>query len=290
MTNNKDESTNLYHISKEVSDGTDIRKLADGISEQDTRNPKVEAQTLKTEDGPRTRPLEVDQGPTPKQSGKSGAKEADKKNGHTSEQDTYLQIDNLPNRITIFRVALVPVVIGLLTIVKFRPHWLIDEVSLLGWAAGWTFTLASITDFLDGYIARKRNIITAFGSFIDPIADKFLVVSSLIMLGALERIPVLLVITLVLRELYMTSLRLLATTEGITVPVTQLGKWKTAMQMVGIPMLMANEPWQGLSFPLIGKVCVYIAAALSLYSAFDYSFNCVKKIKHSRKLKRTKKG
>ena len=203
-----------------------------------------------------------------------------------ASSDGYLDIDNLPNRITIFRLILVPVVIGLLSLVKLDPSWLsAATASLLGWAAGWTFTVASITDFFDGYIARKRNIITAFGSFIDPIADKFLVVSSLIMLGALDRIPVLLVITLVLREMYMTSLRLLATNEGFSVPVTQFGKWKTAIQMVGIPMLMANEVWNGIPFPTMGTICVYLAAALSLYSAFDYSMNCIKKLKQVRKEK-----
>jgi CDP-diacylglycerol--glycerol-3-phosphate 3-phosphatidyltransferase len=210
-------------------------------------------------------------------------KNQERESGSLGESDGYMEIDNLPNRITIFRLVLVPVVIGLLTLVKLHPEWLANTLSLLGWAAGWTFTVASITDFFDGYIARKRNIITAFGSFIDPIADKFLVVSSLIMLGALDRIPVLLVITLVLRELYMTSLRLLATNEGISVPVTQLGKWKTATQMVGIPMLMANEVWLGIPFPTLGTICIYLAAALSLYSAFDYSLNCVRKLKQVRK-------
>ena len=90
--------------------------------------------------------------------------------------------------------------------------------SLMGWAAAWIFVIASITDFLDGFIARKRKIVTVFGSFLDPIADKFLVVSSIIMLQALGRIPVLIVIVLVLREFYITSLRLLAGDRGLVIP------------------------------------------------------------------------
>ena len=98
---------------------------------------------------------------------------------------------------------------------------------------------------------------TVFGSFIDPIADKFLVVSSLIMLLALDRLHVLVVIILVLREIYITALRLLAYERGLSLPVANLAKWKTAFQMIGIPMLMPNDmPW-GLPMPLVGKICVY---------------------------------
>lgn len=198
-----------------------------------------------------------------------------------------LQIDNLPNRLTIFRIILIPIMIGILYVVDLD----IDSInsSTLGWIAGWIFTIASITDFFDGYIARKRNIVTVFGSFLDPIADKFLTVSALIMLMSLGRIPSILVIILVIREMYMTSLRLLAINEGITLPVSELGKWKTAMGMVGIPMLMANEPWFFFNFPLIGIVFIYIASILSMWSAITYSVSIIKKLKESRKEKKVLK-
>jgi len=161
--------------------------------------------------------------------------------------------------------------------------------STLGWVAGWTFVAASVTDFLDGYFARKRGIITVFGSFLDPIADKFLVVSSLIMLQGMGRVPVLIVIILVLREMYINSLRLLANERGFKVPVGQLGKWKTAFQMVGIPMLMANEkPW-GIPMPFLGTLFIYLASIFSLYSALEYSVNLVKKLKLQRQKKVTEK-
>lgn len=201
-----------------------------------------------------------------------------------------LEIDNLPNRLTLFRVLLIPVVIGSLYLVKSDFAFINEQIiSLAGWVAAWTFTAASITDFFDGFIARKRGIVTVFGSFLDPIADKFLTVSSLIMLQALDRIPAWIVIILVLREMYMTSLRLLASNEGISVPVSDIGKWKTATQMVGIPMLMCNETWWVLPFPQIGIVLIYFASILSLWSAITYSISMVAKLKISRQAKKEAK-
>jgi len=95
------------------------------------------------------------------------------------------------------------------------------------------------------------------------------------------------VIILVLREMYMTSLRLLATNEGISVPVSNLGKWKTAIQMIGIPMLMANEAWWIFPFPILGTILIYAASILSLWSAISYSINMIAKLKQSRAVKKS---
>ena len=206
-----------------------------------------------------------------------------------SQENNDLEIGNLPNYLTILRVLLIPVVIGLLLLSDSDALWLEKHKSNLGWAAGWIFTLASITDFFDGYIARKRNIVTVFGSFLDPIADKFLTVSSLIMLQSLGRLSAIIVIFLVIREMYMTSLRLLAMNEGVKVPVSNMGKWKTAMMMFGIPFIMANETWSlipSLPLPLIGKLSVYIEAILSLWSSIAYTFHMVQKLKLIRVKKR----
>jgi len=203
--------------------------------------------------------------------------------------DNEWEINNLPNKLTIFRVCLIPVIIGCLILSLTDFSWILDKKITLGYIAGWTFVAASITDFLDGYIARKRKIVTVFGSFIDPIADKFLVVSSLIMLLALERLNVLVVIVLVLREIYITALRLLANERGFTLPVANLAKWKTAFQMIGIPMLMPNDqPW-GLPMPITGKICVYLAALISIYSAMQYSLGLIKKLKEERKKRKEKR-
>lgn len=194
------------------------------------------------------------------------------------------EIDNLPNRLTIFRVLLIPVIIGSMFLNSLNWEWVVGWHKTLGYIAAWTFVAASITDFFDGYIARKRNIVTVFGSFLDPIADKFLVISSLILLQDLGRVPGLLVVVLVLRELYITALRLLATERGLSVPVGQAGKWKTATQMVGVPLLMAfDRPW-GIPMPELGFGLIAIASLLSVFSALEYSLGLLRKLKAKRKL------
>lgn len=205
-----------------------------------------------------------------------------------------LEIDNLPNRLTFFRMLMIPVVVLALYFTKETPLSVLPYKAYLGHIACWTFIVASITDFLDGYIARKRNIVTVFGSFLDPIADKFLVVSALIMLMGLERVHPIVVIILVLREMYMTSLRLLAMSEGVDIPVSQMGKWKTGTQMVAMPMLMLYEDFYGLDTILVGTGLIYLAALLSLWSALKYSLAMIKRLQElrveKRKLKKALKG
>ena len=193
-----------------------------------------------------------------------------------------LEIDNLPNRLTFFRMLMIPVVVLALYFTEDTPRWVDPYQEWLGHIACWVFVVASITDFLDGYIARKRNIVTVFGSFIDPMADKFLVVSALIMLMGLDRVHPIVVIILVLREMYMTSLRLLAMSEGVDVPVSGMGKWKTGTQMVATPMLMIYDDFLGLDLPIIGTALIYVAALLSLWSALKYSLNMIKKLQEKR--------
>ncbi len=200
-----------------------------------------------------------------------------------------LEIDNLPNRLTILRILLIPIVVMSLYFIK-DPSWIgAGFENILGHIACWVFVLASITDFLDGYIARKKNIVTVFGSFLDPIADKFLVVSSLIMLMALDRVHEIIVIILVLREMYVTSLRLLAMHEEISIPVSSEGKWKTTFQMIGIPMLMLYQNWLGLPLILIGTIAIYISSFISVWSSFKYSFGLIVKLKHKRQMKKKQK-
>lgn len=196
------------------------------------------------------------------------------------------EIDNLPNRLTMFRVVLIPIIIFSMYAVQVQYDWALAHTKLLNYVAAWTFVLASITDFLDGFIARRKNIVTVFGSFLDPIADKFLVISALIMLQAMNRVHVLVVLILVLREMYITALRLLAMEKGISVPVGTLGKWKTATQMVGVPFLMANDVFLGINMTLLGTIAIYLASIFSLYSAGEYSFGLIRKIQKLRKEKR----
>lgn len=205
-----------------------------------------------------------------------------------------LEIDNLPNRLTFFRMLMIPVVVSTLWFSNHPTEWIAPYQRFLGHIACWVFVVASLTDWLDGYIARKRNIVTVFGSFLDPIADKFLVVSSIIMLQGLDRIHPVLVILLVLREMYMTSLRLLALTEEVDVPVSSMGKWKTGSQMVAIPMLMIWDEFLWIDMSKLGTALLYVSVLLSLWSALLYSLSMVKKLKAKRaekkKLKKEQKA
>lgn len=181
---------------------------------------------------------------------------------------SYWQLDNLPNRLTIIRLILVPVVVILMILCRYENP---AQRHFYGVVAACLFIFASLTDYFDGYIARKRNIITMFGSFLDPVADKFLVVSSLIMLLSLRRIPDWIVIILVLREMYMMSLRLFAMSENITVSVNSWGKWKTALQMTAIPMLMVYQKWWVIDWRIIGTFLIYFSCIISVASSFIYS-------------------
>lgn len=199
------------------------------------------------------------------------------------------QIDNIPNRLTILRVLLIPILIICLGSGLFEQIAADPWRKSLEWFSAMIFILASITDFFDGYIARKRKIVTVFGSFLDPIADKFLVVSSLILLLGLGRVNTIIVIILILREMYMTSLRLLAMERELKVPVNNLGKWKTTFQMIAIPMLMINDEYANIPLDLIGTICIYAASFLSLYSAAIYSMGLLGKLKEKRKQKKQAK-
>ena len=135
-------------------------------------------------------------------------------------------------------------------------------------AAGILFILASLTDYLDGHIARKHNLVTDFGKFIDPVADKLLVLTTLIMLIHRQMMPAWIVIVILCRELAVDGLRMVAVTKGKVIAAGPLGKWKTACQMVLISaMLILDLPVYG-AWPI--TVLAGIVVLLTLGSAVDY--------------------
>lgn len=188
------------------------------------------------------------------------------------------EIDNLPNRLTIIRLLLVPFIVVGLGLQGLTYTWALSFKSFFAYLSVVIFIIASLTDYVDGHLARKKNLTTVFGSFLDPIADKFLVVAALIMLLALKRVDPIIVIILILREFYVTSLRLLASDEGFSVPVDKFGKWKTATQMVAITLLMTP-------IDLVistGQVVIIFSALLSVFSAVIYSIKLVRSIRTKR--------
>ena len=167
---------------------------------------------------------------------------------------------NLPNKLTILRVLLIPVFVVLL-LADFWGKWL-DYIALA------VFIIASLTDMLDGMIARKYNLITNFGKFMDPLADKLLVCSAMICLLDLGRIPAWVVIVIIAREFIISGFRLVASDKGVVIAAGYIGKAKTVFQMIMI-MLMIIDFTEGAMY-MVTQVVMYIAVALTIISLVDY--------------------
>lgn len=165
---------------------------------------------------------------------------------------------NLPNKLSILRVLCIPVIVVLL--------YLNDDGCRI--AAGILFILASLTDLLDGHIARKYNLITDFGKFIDPVADKLLVLTTLVMLLRNGLMEAWVLILILCRELAVDGLRMVAVGQGRVIAAGPLGKWKTTFQMVTIvAILLLNKACFATWYT---GILTSIAAALTLISAVDY--------------------
>jgi CDP-diacylglycerol--glycerol-3-phosphate 3-phosphatidyltransferase len=133
------------------------------------------------------------------------------------------------------------------------------------------FILAAVTDFFDGFIARRRNLFTDFGRFMDPLADKILVMSAMVYLVVLGEISPLILILTESREFIISGVRMIAANKNIVISAGILGKVKTVVQMIMIPTVLANLPHP--FFELAGTVLIYAAVALAIISAIDYIWN-----------------
>jgi CDP-diacylglycerol---glycerol-3-phosphate 3-phosphatidyltransferase len=184
-----------------------------------------------------------------------------------------------PNYLTLLRILFVP---GVVYALNQKTYW-------WDFSAAALFGIASITDYFDGYLARKYKIETVYGKLMDPLADKFLVICSLIMLQHLSRIHPIVVMLLVCRELTITGLRALASAEGIIVGASQGGKWKTATQMSAIPMLMVRTLF-GLDFYDLGILLTYASLGLSIWSAKDYIVEFLKSLKNITQIRKNRKA
>ena len=191
---------------------------------------------------------------------------------------TQAQILNIPNIITMVRIAAIP----LLCVLLLSPE---REAGF--WAAA-LFAAASVTDWLDGYLARRMGIVTVFGKFLDPIADKLIVMSALIMILPFGRVPAWMVLVILGREMIITGLRGIASTEGIVIPASNLGKFKTIFQLVAIIGLLLHYDYQwffSIDHPLlvvnmhnVGMFYLWIATVITIWSGFDYLHKFVRVI------------
>ena len=165
---------------------------------------------------------------------------------------------NLPNKLTVLRVILVPFFVVFLLLSK--------TTESMKWIALVLFIVASLTDFLDGYLARSRNLVTTFGKFMDPLADKVLTISGMICLIELGRIPSWIVVIIVAREFIISGFRLIATEHGIVIAANYWGKWKTTFQMIMIILMIVNLP----ALAMVTQIVMWIALALTIISLITY--------------------
>ena len=176
---------------------------------------------------------------------------------------------NIPNLLTFGRIAAIPFFV-----------WLLDTPSpVRGFWACIVFTLAAITDLLDGYLARKLGVVSVLGKFLDPLADKLIVMAALVWMVPMGRIPAWVVVVLLGREISVTGLRSVAASEGVVISAGNEGKTKTALQMIGIVALLLGYPYHlafgGFDLGVVdlvqvGRVLVLLSLLFSFASAAQY--------------------
>ncbi|MCL2760207.1 MAG: CDP-diacylglycerol--glycerol-3-phosphate 3-phosphatidyltransferase [Desulfuromonadales bacterium] len=191
---------------------------------------------------------------------------------------------NLPNILTLARIAAIPALVILL----------LSDSRTAGFWAAILFSAASITDWLDGYLARRMKIVTVFGKFLDPIADKLIVMAALIMLIPYGRVPAWMVLIILSREIIITGLRSIASSEGIVISASNLGKFKTIFQLVAIIALLFHYNYYWffsvqnqllyVNMHNVGIFYLWIAFILTLWSGIDYFVKFIKVLtgQHSR--------
>ena len=167
---------------------------------------------------------------------------------------------NLPNKLTIMRVILIPFFVFFLLSPYFPAYGNYIAVAI--------FIMASLTDMLDGKIARKYNLVTNFGKFMDPLADKLLVCSAMICLIELDRLAAWIVIVIIAREFIISGFRLVASDNGVVIAASYWGKFKTTFQMLMVIVLILDI--QMPFFQILGTVLTYVALILTVVSRIDY--------------------
>ena len=177
---------------------------------------------------------------------------------------------NLPNKLTMLRILMIPLYLVAMLLPVYTPL----PADAMHWIAALVFVLASVTDAFDGRIARKRHLITDFGKFMDPIADKLLTCSAMVLLTSLGELHPVATILFIAREFLISGFRLIAAAKGIVIAADTLGKWKTVLQIVFLVMLTLNPctPFRLLQpyFNLLGQAVMLAALLLSILSAIQY--------------------
>jgi CDP-diacylglycerol--glycerol-3-phosphate 3-phosphatidyltransferase len=179
----------------------------------------------------------------------------------------------LPNLLSLFRIAIIPFLVYILTYTD----------PLASALAALLFVVAAATDYFDGYLARRNKTVSNLGKVLDPLADKLMIVSALIMLAAMDRpdnatVPAWLVVVVVARETAVTILRGIALTEGIVMEAETLGKYKLVLQAIAVGALVLHYPYLGVDFYVVGMYFLYVATAVALWSAVNYHIKFIRLI------------
>jgi CDP-diacylglycerol--glycerol-3-phosphate 3-phosphatidyltransferase len=203
---------------------------------------------------------------------------------------------NLPNSLTLFRIFLVPLLVVVLLTPPWATVWVKQQVQesaglswlvdLVAWLSVWRevvavviFLVAAATDWLDGYLARRRGQVTDLGKLLDPIADKLLTVSAFISLVELRVAPAWMVVVIVGREFAVSGMRSIAAARGVIIPASSWGKYKTVSQVVAIVLLiLTNTLERWLRFGNLGKAALWIVMILAVYSMYRYFVDFARRI------------
>jgi CDP-diacylglycerol--glycerol-3-phosphate 3-phosphatidyltransferase len=177
---------------------------------------------------------------------------------------------NLPNKLTLLRIILIPVFLLIFAFNLGTINILNTKLPTANFLATIVFIFASLTDWLDGYLARKWHLVTNFGKFADPLADKMLVMTAFIVLVSLDKVPAWVASIIVMRELAVTGLRLILIEHGEVLGADWPGKVKTATQMLSIIFLLLNNlSWTVIYFPM-AQILLYLSLIFTVYSGVDY--------------------
>jgi len=181
------------------------------------------------------------------------------------------RIANLPNVLTAFRIVLIPVLVVILT----------SRGRTASVLAALTFFLACLSDFFDGYLARRWGISTPLGELLDPLADKLIVAAALIMLAGMDRtpaVPAWMIVVIIGREIAVTGLRAVALGQGVVLAAQELGKYKMIFQMFALHGLLLHYTFFGIDFHLAGMYFLWISLVISLWSGIDYHVKVIRQL------------
>lgn len=188
-------------------------------------------------------------------------------------------IKNLPNLLSLSRVFIIPFIIVLFEIIRYTNSSDVEKLKLISFLCAILFAIGGITDFLDGYFARKYKETTNLGKLLDPITDKLLIATTMIMLVSINRLHAWIVVLIIGRELAVTGLRAVSASYGVVIPASIEGKYKTTFQISAILGLLIHYTYFNINFDRVGMLFMWIALFVTIASGVNYFLNFAKTFK-----------